>query len=66
MCENGEEALLCEFPMHGLHNEFIQCLEFKAKHATAESEQNYHKLLYSYFSARGDYRTGICIFLNLI
>lgn len=59
MCEENAVEKLMTFDFAGIGSEVEAALAFKARNADPRSKPSYSRILYTWYTGRGDYRNGI-------
>ena len=62
MCEEHAVDRLMSYNFAGLAGEVEDALSFKARHADPTARPFYSRILYTWYTSRGDYRNGECTF----
>jgi hypothetical protein len=63
MCEDGALDVLLSMNFRGLVKEVEASLSFKARNADPRARTNYSQILYTWYTFRGDYRSGTSRYL---
>jgi len=58
MCEDNAVAKLMTFDFAGVASEIESALAFKARNADPRLRPCYSRILYTWYTRRGDYRNG--------
>lgn len=66
MCEENAVDKLMDFDFAGIASEVEAALAFKARNADPRLQPSYSRILYTWYTRRGDYRNGMNHFLSLI
>lgn len=61
MCEEHAVDQLMSFNFSGLADEVEESLSFKARNADPRIRPFYSRILYTWYTSRGDYRNGECM-----
>lgn len=59
MSEDDAVAQLISFNFAGFVDDVEECLAFKARNMDPRIQPNYARILYSWYTMRGDYRNGL-------
>lgn len=59
MCEEKAVEKLMAFDFGGVASEVEDALAFKARNDDPRNQPSYSKILYTWYSRRGDYRNGL-------
>jgi hypothetical protein len=58
ICDEGAVDRLMSFNFAGLADEAEEALAFKARNANPREQPQYSRMLYTWYTSRGDYRNG--------
>lgn len=61
-CEGHAVDRLMTFNFAGIIDKLEDALSFKARHAEPTARPFYSRILYTWYTSRGDYRNGECTF----